>query len=102
LTDDATFHDMLTNSTRNKAEKLDDRSRQFAQWQGIRLTMEKISLAEKSATSATVLVTYSMAFRTQGQEFRSGASTTERYTLACGSAGRWLIQDDSDRINQQR
>jgi hypothetical protein len=97
--DTATSHDVFVNETHTKAEKVDNKRKQFNLWETVDLRMQTISLLNHSGNTATAQVTYSMTFKYAGQAPRSRSDIIEKYDLVCDASGTWLIKYNLDEIN---
>jgi class 3 adenylate cyclase len=94
--DDAVYVDAATGKTRPKAEKIANRRSQFASWESVSLTMDRVMVIEHSEEHALVKVIYSMTVKPVGKVAFNQTAITEYYDTICGSDGRWVIKRNVD------
>ncbi len=98
--DDAVFRDIFAGIVRNKEEKIKGRKKVFAEWEIVRLSMDRApEIITKTADHAEIKVTYSMTFKKYNQRPLTRNGVIEKYTVTCGPSGKWLIRENVDEIN---
>jgi hypothetical protein len=96
--DDAVYVDSATHKTRPIAERIANRRGEFALWESVSLTMDRVMVIERWEDRALVKVTYSMSVKPFGKPPFGQNSVNEYYDTVCARDARWLIERNVDEI----
>jgi hypothetical protein len=97
-TENATYVRDDTGAVKSRQQKISDRRAEFTRWQSVTITMEQIVTTERSTTTASVGVVYTMRVVLANGHVAQDTHVLERYDVRCGSSGNWLIERNVDFV----
>jgi hypothetical protein len=97
-TENATYVRGDTGAVKSRQQKISDRRAEFTRWQSADITMEEITTVERSTTTASVGVVYTMRVVLASGRVAQDTHVLERYDIRCGQTGKWLIERNVDFV----
>jgi hypothetical protein len=86
--DEATYMRADTGAVKSREQKISDRRAEFARWRSATITKEKVSVLEKTATTAVVDLIYTLRIEYLYGNVSQDSHVLERYDVQCNAAMR--------------
>ncbi|MBV9827314.1 MAG: caspase family protein [Alphaproteobacteria bacterium] len=81
-------------------QKIAQRRGDFARWRSAEINMEQVRVIDKTPSTASVAVVYSMSVELPNGRTSRDLHVNERYDLTCAPSGQWLIRRNADFVGR--
>lgn len=100
--DDGVYMRADTGTRISRQQKISNRRADFARWQSATITRERVSILEKTPTTASVNLVYGLAIGLPDGRVVQDTHVVERYEVRCTANGKWLIERNVDYVDRGR
>jgi hypothetical protein len=100
--ENATYVRDDTGAVKSRQQKVSDRRAEFTRWESASITMEEITTVERSTTTASLGVVYTMRVVLANGHVVQDTHVLERYDVRCRPSGKWLIERNVDFVARRR